>query len=273
MAENIHLENLCSVAEFKNMSAQERKEYIDKTFYHGAPFKILAKITDIFVSVMHINVTHFLVADSMVEFKLCRDDSLANIGSTGYGELPRDSVIRHCTESNLHEGDQVTCTLIVQENEKQIEKGHLLTFSIKSLTRVNLTELSQIYSEHNITYNPHKIYELRNDDTEELEIFVQGNLCDEIEKILTDGETAIKAQEETIEEQKKKLADLQTQHSELEKQIADLKKTFDEKYAEEMKNLEEKLSYLKTFDVPFDNETEENFSEDLAQIKKIYIDV
>ena len=255
--QNIYLENLCSCAEFEKMTQTERKNYIDKTFYHGAPFKVLAKIADFNETLIHIRVTHFLTADNRaVKFQLCHDDfssALSKLGATGfYDKMPRDSVAKFCSENNLHSGDEVVCILVVQDSPKQIEKGNLLTFLVKSLDN-NLTDLEKIYSKYSIAYAPNQLYELRENDNRELKIFLQDNLNSEIEKILVDGDKA-------IQEQQKILSDLQTRSTELDKQIKikqasydNLKKIFAEKYKSEEEKMQAKLNYLQTFDVDLSN--------------------
>ena len=273
--QKIYLENLCSCAEFEKMSVTERKNYIDQTFYHGAPFKILAKIKSFNPTVIHIRATHFLTADNRaIDFKLCHDDfssNFTNLGSTGYfDKLPRNSIVNYCEENNLHSNDEVICILIVQDDQKQIEKGHLLTFSIKSLDK-NITDLKKIYNNYNITYAPNQLYELRDDDKRELKIFLQDNINSEIEKILIEGDKA-------IQEQQKILADLKTQSAELDIQIKmkklrynTLQEWFDEKYKEEEEKLRAKLNYLKIFEGFFENEPKKFILDDLSQIEKIYI--
>lgn len=236
--------NLCSREEFEEMDVDVREKYISETFYDGTEFEILAKIREINPKVIRILATHFLTEDGLaIEFRLCRDYAFANIGSNGYYDRlsKNTSIEEFCKSHDFKIGDQVACTLMVERNPFEIDRGNFLTFSIVSLK--NATELKQTYEQYSVNYDPHKLYELRDDDKGELKIFVQSTLDDELQEIVTN-----------VQEQKKIFEDLQRKSDELEKQIKirqgrydNLKKSFAEKYAAEKKILQEKISYLKYY--------------------------
>ena len=245
MANEVYLEDLISYDEFKNLQPEERSKYIAEKFYNGvpSPFKIFAEVINIRPYVIEIEAKYFLTSDNRaVEFRICSDKTLSKIGTTGHAEgIPRNGVLKYCKEHNLNKGDEIICCFQVHTYQQEIDKGHYLTFLIEPFEK-NFTSLESVYEKFGITYNSHKFYELRNNDNQTLEIFVQKNISEELNQNLQE------------------LHRITGEIDDLKRQLENLKKTFDEKYSSEEEKLKKKLDFLQAFDVSL------NFSEESQPI-------
>ena len=282
------------------MSIPERKDYIDSFYGNSGPHEIIATIAHVRADVLQIRAEYFFLPaeNRVIEFKLCRDADLNNLGSTGFlDKIGKEQVQNYCyhPDRNFKKGDSVTCQIVIQTNINQIDKGYYLTFYIKSLEHFDYQKIGDVYQKYKITYEPGRLYELRRDSTEELEIFVCKDINEKFRQIFSEGADSIEAQNAEISTLELRAADISSgieklsaeyeekrlvEKQKLSDELSEARQQMQEELEQEKSELEreisrrrEALAYLEKFGVPLeppDVEIKNYADEDLMEFEYFY---
>ncbi len=176
----IYRKNLCLYSEFKNMTKNQRQEYLNEIYDSVSEHRVIAKIKEISPIVIRIEVAYFIFSGNVMQkFQLCRDTPLSTIGSTGFydRDFSQNDIIDYCEQKNFSVGDEIACEIIA-------DARYPLTFFITSLEKVSVKNIREIYREIGIPYESDKLFELREENSTGLEILIYGDLSKKLQQLI-----------------------------------------------------------------------------------------
>ena len=150
----IYKKDLCKFDDFKNMSLNQRKIYLDKIYGNSSKHTALAVIKEFSLSKIEFEMEYFIFQNNILQkFCLFKDNSYANFSSS---------------KNN-------TLILFRQKNFSAADKLNPIFFN-PILEKKPAQNISKFYKKIGIEYEPNNFYELHDENNNSLEILILGDM-------------------------------------------------------------------------------------------------